>query len=689
MNSKLLFSSALVASALLGSEVFAVGTRNFVLDTLESFQGGDLTGVAVSSDGTVRAGLTLAKLPIADASNVWDAVLLGDGSALLGTGSGGRVYRVQNGKASIVATTGAMAVSSLALGEGGVVFAGTFPEGQLFKLDPKTFGAAKEGADQKPWLTLPETEDIWDLAYDAKAKALYAATGPEGRLYRIDAAGKAEVYFDSDEPHLVSVAVGADGSVYTGSSGKALLYKLTGPGRATVVQDFEGDDVRSIAIVPEKRPHAGSVYVTTNDYRGALRNLRPQKRAKLQATNDEQPELKPGKGKLVRIGADGALETLLDNSDSHFVALAIDEQGLPYVGTGHDGKVITVDDHHVTRVVADTEERQAAALVIEGKSRFIASSDPVVFHEVTRAGGADAVWTSKVLDAGLRAHFGRLSWTADGALELQTRSGNTDKPDGTWSDWSAALAGPGEVKSPAARFSQVRARWAKDANAVLSEVRLSFVTDNARAVITSIEAGETKPETGGVTIPASGAAPDEGKPSVRLRWKLDNPDNDELRFRLFFHPAGTTRWTSLLDPSEVLTKKEYTWDTSGLPEGRYRVRLDASDELSNSPGTTRSHSLESTSFVIDNTAPVFSNLALKGNQLSGTAADGVGPIVRLEVALVGSKPFYPLAPSDGVLDEASEAFDADISALIPAGPQQVVVRAYDAAGNRTSATVAR
>jgi hypothetical protein len=108
MNSKLLFSSALVASALLGSEVFAVGTRNFVLDTLESFQGGDLTGVAVSSDGTVRAGLTLAKLPIADASNVWDAVLLGDGSALLGTGSGGRVYRVQNGKASIVATTGAI-----------------------------------------------------------------------------------------------------------------------------------------------------------------------------------------------------------------------------------------------------------------------------------------------------------------------------------------------------------------------------------------------------------------------------------------------------------------------------------------------------------------------------------------------------------------------------------------------------
>ncbi len=689
MNSKLLFSSAVVAASLLGSEVLAVGTRQFVLATLESFQGGDLAGVSVASDGTVRAGLTLAKLPIADASSVWDSVVLTDGSVLLGTGSGGRVYRVQGGKASIAATTGAMAVSSLALGEGGMVFAGTFPDGNIFKLDPKSFAAEPAADALKPWVTLPETEDVWDLAYDAKAKALYAATGPEGRLYRIDAAGKAEVYFDSEESHLVSVAVAADGQVYAGSSGKALLYRLSGPGRASVVHDFEGDEVRSIAIVPAGLPHAGAVYVTANDYRGALRSLRPQKRTKLQATNDEQPEPKAGKGKLVRFGIDGALESLLDDNDNHFATLAIDEKGAPFVGTGHDGKVVTVDDHHVVRVVADTEERQAAALTIAGKTRFIASSDPVVFHEVTSSGGADAIWTSKVLDAGLRAHFGRLNWTADGALEFQTRSGNTEKPDTTWSDWSAVLAQPGAVTSPAARFSQVRARFRTDASAILREVRLSFVTDNARAVVTSVEAGDLKADTGSATAPASGAGPEESKPTVRLRWKLDNPDNDELRFRLFFHPVGSTRWTTLLDPSEVLTKKEFAWDTSGLPEGRYRVRVDASDELVNAPGAALQHSLESSAFVIDNTAPVLSTLTLKGNKLMGTASDGIGPIARFELALVGTKPFIPLAPSDGVFDEASESFDVDLTALVPPGPQQLVVRAFDAAGNRTSATISR
>jgi len=35
-----------------------------------------------------------------------------------------------------------------------------------------------------------------------------------------------QVFFDSDEPHLTSVALADDGTVYTGSNGKALLYKL-------------------------------------------------------------------------------------------------------------------------------------------------------------------------------------------------------------------------------------------------------------------------------------------------------------------------------------------------------------------------------------------------------------------------------------------------------------------------------
>ena len=103
-------------------------------------------------------------------------------------------------------------------------------------------------------------------------------------------------------------------------------------------------------------------------------------------------------------------------------------------------------------------------------------------------GGADAVWTSKVLDAGLRATFGRLAWRSEGQVEIETRTGNTETPDTTWSAWSKPLTAPGDTSSPPGRYVQMRARFGKDAKAVVREVVLSFVTDNARAIVTSIDA---------------------------------------------------------------------------------------------------------------------------------------------------------------------------------------------------------
>ncbi|MSP26108.1 MAG: hypothetical protein EXR75_13315 [Myxococcales bacterium] len=555
---------------------------------------------------------------------------------------------------------------------------------------PATAAKASLAKKLEPWVTLPETEDVWDLAFDAKNKALYAATGPEGRLYRIDASGKAEIYFDSDEPHLVSVAVAADGKVYVGSSGKALLYEVTGAGRATVFYDFDVDDVRAIAIAPPGGPHSGAIYAIANDYRGALKQLRPAKRARMAPSPSDDKSPKAGRGKLVRFGNDGVIERLRDDEESHFAALALDPSGAPYVGTGAEGRVYTVDDNHALRLVADTEERQISALVFGKATRAVVGSDPLVFHDVTSVGGANAVWTSKVLDAGLRAHFGRLDFSATGQLELESRSGNAEVPDTTWSDWSKSLTKGGKLESPAARYLQIRARFALDPAAVLHDLKIAFTTDNARAILSEVEIGDKKSDTGRATVPASGAAASEPSSKLRLRWKLDNPDNDELRFRVFFRRDNSPRWTSLLEPREPLTKREYTWETSGLPEGRYRVRVDSSDEIANPPGRTTEHSLESVAFIIDNTPPRFEQTSLKGTRLVGRAVDGVSPIQRIEIGLVGENSFYPILPTDGVFDEPTEAFDLDVSRVITTGPDVfVVLNAYDAAGNRITSTVLR
>src|SRR3954470_22316914 len=88
------FAALVAAAVVVATDAGAVGTRTFVLDTLEKMSGGDLKGVAVASDGTVHAGFTLGSAPVTgDASTIFAALTLKDGSTLLGTSPNGRVYR--------------------------------------------------------------------------------------------------------------------------------------------------------------------------------------------------------------------------------------------------------------------------------------------------------------------------------------------------------------------------------------------------------------------------------------------------------------------------------------------------------------------------------------------------------------------------------------------------------------------
>jgi hypothetical protein len=668
----------------------AVGTRTFDLDTLDELSGGDLKGVSVSSDGGVRAGWTLGGVPLTDASASFSSLALADGSVLVGTSPNGKVFKIQGDRATLFADTGALAVTSMVEGPGGVVFAATMPDGKIFKLKPSGPGTAKA----EPWVTLPDTSHVWAIAFDKAKAALFAATGPEGKVFRVDMAGAHSVHFRSDEPHIVSLAVADNGDVYAGSSGKGLLYKITGPGRATVVYDFPGEEVKGIAFGKK-----GEVFAIANDYgeppEAPKRAAASSRGAAAPVSTTARP--KPGKGSLYRFDAAGKPERMMRHDEFHYTALAMDAEGRPYVGTGAEGRVYSVDDAHVVTLIADTDERQVGAIAFGKNGAHVATSDPPTFRRVVAQGGAEAVWTSKVLDAGLRAKFGQLSWRATGALEVSTRTGNTGAPDATWSAWSnlgignGAAAGnaAGSVTSPPGRFVQTRARWAKDPKAILTEVMLPFVTDNVRPIVLAVDAtpkGAKEPakEPAKDAFPASGSEPPKHDSVLKVTWKVENPDNDALRYRVNFRREGaiaSAPWRDVLREGEVLTKSEYEWDTLALPEGKYRLRVEASDEQANPPSDVQRHTLESQPVLVDNTPPIITQMTMAGRRLKARAVDGLGPIARFEITVDGKLDWRPLSAADGVLDSADEAIDADVAALVPAGSHIVALRVFDAGGN--------
>jgi hypothetical protein len=683
----------------------AVGTRTFDLDTQEKLSGGEQKGTAITSQGDVEAGWSTTKTTLSKGTTVWAALARPDGSVLLGVGNEGRVLKIDAaGKETIVAETGSLAVTSLVEGPGGKIYAGTLPEGEIFIVDPNASVGINPSAPNAPkpkaW-TKVGSDHIWALVFDKKRNEMFAATGPDGKIYRVDAAGKSQVFYASDDTQIVSIAIAPSGTLYAGTSSKGLLLAITAPTKAEIVQDFDGHEVKGIAFGPTSK-EGDTLYCIVNEY--ATPPEPPRKlgiATKAPSTAFDPARPVKGKGQLWKIstlatdGRGGKPEKLWDDKATHFFSVTAEsapKAGGPvvYVGTANEGRVVGVDETHGTSVLAKTESRNIGAIGVAAggaaKGTWFAGGDPAVFHRVSGIGGADATWTSKALDAGLKARFGKLTWRVVGAtgnaIELQTRSGQTAAPDDSWSPWSAPLAAPGKVTSPPGRFVQIRARWKGTATAVLRGVSLSFVTDNLRAIVTEVSV----PTKGALPtgIPSSGSDVPKKDATLKVSWKTDNPDNDTLRYRLWFRREESTTWRPLTKDDEPLSSSDYSWNTEALAEGWYRVRVEASDEVANPLGQALKHGLDSPAFVVDNTPPVVRKIGFTGGRLTAEVADGVGPIVRLEVQIDGKPPWRAVTSADGILDDAVETIDAPLGIT---GNHLVALRAYDAAGNAVTKEV--
>ncbi len=642
------------------AHVHAVGTRHFVIQSAKQFEEGELSGAAVDSSGKLRPGLDLGAIEVPGVDAVW-AALRTDKGLYLATGNEGKLVHVEKGKATVRASSSKMALTSVTEAFGKILVS-TLPGGQILQL---------VGDKLEPFADLGKDTHIWALSYDSQAGALYAATGPDGKLYRIVSDGTTQVYFDSEESHLVSVLVDA-GRVLVGSSGEARLYEVKGPGRASVLYDFETTEVRAIVSAPD-----GSLYAAVNELKGgggasSIDKTKPGAPNSRGATS--------GSGQLFRFSSAGP-EELFASKDEHFVSLSLDENGLPLLGTGIEGRLIRIGRDHNSAVLSDVEERQVSAAFVDKKGGYVVTSDPVVVRPIQARFGHEATWTSEVLDCGIRARFGRPSWDQRGKVSFEARSGNTKKPDNSWSAWSPALSTAAAVKVPQGRYLQLRARLESE-DASIERIDVPYVTDNLRAVVTRVEA-KTKASTSGSSGVSESGSPLDGKTSskVKLSWKVDNPDEDQLRYRVEFRPKEGGTWVDALEPGAVHQGTSFDWMTNDLPEGKYVVRVTASDELSNPPARVQRHSFLSDPILVDNTAPRFFGLKLSPQLLKGRVDDGIGPIQRLEVRAAGHVEWIPFEPDDGIFDQKGESFSFDYSSLDAQPGSLLTIRAFDTAGN--------
>ena len=124
----------------------------------------------------------------------------------------------------------------------------------------------------------------------------------------------------------------------------------------------------------------------------------------------------------------------------------------------------------------------------------------------------------------------------------------------------------------------------------------------------------------------------------------------------------------------------YTIDGATLADGRYIVKVIASDAPDNPLGQSLSGERLSEPVDIDNTPPVLRVVApVSGTRVVFEVDDATGKIRRGDFSLDGG-PWTALFPDDGIADSGHERYSVDLPALGP-GEHTVSLRAFDGSGN--------
>jgi hypothetical protein len=236
---------------------FAEGTRTWEQSKYEDFQKGTPHGVAISSDGTLELAPGFKLVAATPASAVWATAVGPSGEIYAATGGPARVYRIlPGGQPVAIFQPQELQIQALVVDKNSVLYAATNPDGKVYRIEHVPAKTAAKDDKAKPqseaeWKSSvyfdPGTKYIWDLALDDSGN-LYVATGDHGEIFKVTSNGEHSLFFKSDEPHIRVLAFDAQGNLIAGSDGSGLIYRITPKGEGFVLYSAPKREITSLAV---------------------------------------------------------------------------------------------------------------------------------------------------------------------------------------------------------------------------------------------------------------------------------------------------------------------------------------------------------------------------------------------------------------------------------------------------------
>src|SRR5260370_1028723 len=347
----------------LAPAAWGAGATSWEMNSYQDFIRGRFQGLSLTRDGQLKVAPKVDTLFTSDQPIVWSMARGREGAVYAATGHKGRLYEIDKCVNSrLLWTAEQPEIFAITTDAAGVLYAGTSPHGKVYLI---VQGKASE-------YFAPDATYIWSLAVGPDG-ALYVGTGDQGKIFRVTSAGKGEVYYETGQAHVTSLALDREGRLLAGSEPNGILYRVTAKDKAFVLYDANLPEIRSIVTAPD-----GTIYAAALG--GSVRRAQ---------------------------GAAPAAQA----------AAAAASAATPIT-------TITLTPDRKVPLVTQTNESEATRLLASGGQILAATGNLGKIYRLGDQPGASGTYEAPVHDSGSVAHWGRLSWRAEGgSVEFRTRTG--------------------------------------------------------------------------------------------------------------------------------------------------------------------------------------------------------------------------------------------------------------------------
>jgi hypothetical protein len=688
---------------------------------------GDARGVSISDTGVLMLSPKLTEIFNTQQTYVWSSVVDNLGNVYLGTGHDGRIFRIPaSGAGGLLYDAPELDVTALAVGGDGVVFAGTSPDGKVYRIPAD--GRAEVYFD-------PADKYIWSLAIMADG-SLAVGTGDNGKLYRVRSAGanpESSLLVSTNQTHVISLAVTPQGDLIAGTDSGGLVLRVSPEGKTFALFDTQLREIHALApaadgsiyalalsdaaasvrgsstppVPTPQQPSEGatpttSVTITAIDETGAPIQGQPGGPAR------SRSDVSNARSAVFRILPDGATDIVWSspNVTAFSIAPAL-QPGSVLIGTADKGRIYSVTNDGRDTLLLQSPEGQISSLLVKNNQIYAASSNQGKLFRFGNELINEGTFESPVRDAKLTASWGRIWWRGAGVVEVQTRTGNGERPDATWSDWSSAYRNPegNQISSPRARFIQwratVRASGTPSAPSWVEDVSVAYLPRNVAPEVLSINVlpigiglQQIVQLTADPNVESSGLDPSLFGPVAQVpprrfyqrgarsfQWQAEDRNSDTLEYAIYYRALNEQTFRLLKDK---LRDNFYTIDGATLADGRYIIKVIASDGPDNPPGQKLTGERLSEPVDIDNTPPAVKvtgqpQITRDSVRVIFSVDDATGKVRKADASLDGAA-WVPVFPDDGIADSGHEVYSVDFS-LVGAGEHTISLRSFDSSGN--------